>query len=260
MQWKIMSKTEAAAETENWLLMERTEFDDLVHHWNDVIVQSLEDDYIKLRKSVLEVHNQCKKKVENGTIYSNKKDYYLDLFFGIELYIIFKKFGFNIRMASNDQIWIYLSVKVFPDLVHSRYPGVKIKKDGGIEYRNINIERYYKTRRRIYLKVLWWYIYLSLQKDQDGKFDYERTFDVLKDNSTDEIVQIVERSGKSGYRVEVYRELMKFYSEHRDMYDNKRFRQVMVLNTAKTQIVEPELMSGGVETYVEELFTYFDKK
>ena len=81
MQWKIMSKTEAAAETENWLLMERTEFDDLVHHWNDVIVQSLEDDYIKLRKSVLEVHNQCKKKVENGTIYSNKKDYYLDLFF-----------------------------------------------------------------------------------------------------------------------------------------------------------------------------------
>ena len=52
---------------------------------------------------------------------------------------------------------------------------------------------------------------------------------------------------------------MKFYANNRDKYDNKIFRQVMVLNTAKTQIVEPLLMTGGIETYVRELFEYFEK-
>lgn len=260
MEWKIMSKTEAAAETENWLAMERTEFKKLVHSWGDNIIQNLDEDYIKLRMSVLDVCEQCKKKMADNSAYSKKKDYFFDLFFGIELYKIFEQFGFNIRMASNDQIWIYLSVKVFPDLVYCRYPGGKVKTNYGLEYRNINVERFYKSKRRIYLKVIWWYIYLSLQKDQNGMPDYDKTLDILRNNSTDEIVQIVERSGKTGYRTEVYRGLMRFYANHRNIYDNKRFRQVMVLNTARTQVVEPELMINGVEAYIEELFTYFDKK
>ena len=162
-------------------------------------------------------------------------------------------------MASNDQVWIYLCVKVFPDLIHNRYPGHKLKTESGVVQRNINDERFWKTRRRIYLKVLWWYVYLSLQFSKDGKEDLSKTYEVLKDNSTDEIVQIVERSGSAGYRVDVYRALMKYYADNRDRYDNKRFRQVMVLNTAKTQIVEPLLMAGGIEEYIKELFEYFDE-
>ena len=147
---------------------------------------------------------------------------------------------------------------VFPDLVHSRYPGaVKKSADGTAEKINVNEERFWKTRRRIYLKVLWWYIYLSVQTDDNGNEDLDRTVDILKDNSTDEIVQIVERSGTAGYRVDLYRAMMKYYSLHRDIYDNKKFRQVMVLNTARSQIIEPSLMDGGVQTYVRELFEYF---
>ena len=98
-----------------------------------------------------------------------------------------------------------------------------------------------------------------MQTKEDGTEDLEKTFIILSGNSTDEIVQIVERSGPAGYRIDVYRELMRFYAENRDKYDNKIFRQVMVLNTAKTQIVEPLLMTGGIETYVRELFEYFKK-
>ena len=156
-------------------------------------------------------------------------------------------------------MWIYLCVKVFPDLIHNRYPGHKLKTELGVIQRNINEERFWKTRRRIYLKVLWWYVYLSLQFSEDGREDLSKTYEVLKDNSTDEIVQIVERSGSAGYRVDVYRALMKYYADNRDRYDNKRFRQVMVLNTAKTQIVEPLLMAGGIEEYIKELFEYFDE-
>ena len=47
--------------------------------------------------------------------------------------------------------------------------------------------------------------------------------------------------------------------ERDNRYDNKRFRQVMVLNTARTQIVEPQLMAGGIEGYIKELFEYFDE-
>ena len=35
---------------------------------------------------------------------------------------------------------------------------------------------------------------------------------ILKDNSTDEILNLVERSGSDGYRVYVYREIMAEYS------------------------------------------------
>ena len=159
-------------------------------------------------------------------------------------------------MASNDQVWMYLCVKIFPDIVHDRYRGTKVKSENSIVERNVNEERFWKTRRRIYLKVIWWYIYLSMQMDEKGQDDLMATFNILKDNSTDEIVQIVERSGAAGYRVDVYREIMKYYSANRDKYDNTKFRQVMVLNTAKTQVVEPDLIEGGVHVYVKELFEF----
>ena len=56
--------------------------------------------------------------------------------------------------------------------------------------------------------------------------------------------------------MDVYREIMKYYSANRDKYDNTKFRQVMVLNTAKTQVVEPDLIEGGVYVYVKELFEF----
>ena len=89
---------------------------------------------------------------------------------------------------------------------------------------------------------------------EDGTSDLATTARMLRNNSTDEIVQIVERSGTSGYRVEVYREIMRYYSNNRDKYGNEIFRRVMVLNTARSRVVEPELVNGGVRAYVKGLF------
>lgn len=260
MQWEVMSKTDAAQMTGIWQGLGKVEFENMVSGWEETIPESLNEDYITLRKEVIDAHKRAIDEVNTVSSFKSKKEYYTDLKFGIYLYSILKKHGFSVRMASNDQVWMYLCVKVFPDIVHSRYPGTRINTDKGIEYKNINEERFWKTRRRIYLKVLWWYIYLSMQQNEDGTEDLERTFEILEGNSTDEIVQIVERSGPAGYRIDVYRQLMRFYAENRDKYDNKIFRQVMVLNTAKTQIVEPLLMTGGIETYVKELFEYFEKE
>ena len=231
----------------------------MVMEWPATIPQKLNDDYRQLRKDVMQAYTSAREAVLNDANAGTKKEYYTDLRFALNFYDVLKKYDFSLRMASNDQVWIYLCVKVFPDLIHNRYPGHKLKTELGVIQRNINEERFWKTRRRIYLKVLWWYVYLSLQFSEDGREDLSKTYEVLKDNSTDEIVQIVERSGSAGYRVDVYRALMKYYADNRDRYDNKRFRQVMVLNTAKTQIVEPLLMAGGIEEYIKELFEYFDE-
>ena len=260
MEWKVLSKEEAAHIVDGWQLMSSEDFKKMISGWSDILESEIEPEYKELRKSVSFVFEQCKNKIENEPVFRNKKDYYFDLLFGLELYKILEKYGFGIRMASNDQVWIHLCVKIFPDIVSYRYPGDKKQENQDTSQKNANAERFYKTRRRIYLKVLWWYVYLSLVEKEDGNPDYEQTYSILKNNSTDEIVQTVERSGKLGYRVSVYREIMKYYAAHRDIYDNKKFRKIMVLNTARTQLIEPELMSGGVKAYTEELFKYFEGK
>lgn len=259
MQWELLSKSDAEQITAPWQDMAKEKFDSMVAEWPVTIPQRLNDDYRRLRKDVIQAYSNARELALADSNAGIKKEYYTDLRFALSLYDLLKKYDFSLRMASNDQVWIYLCVKVFPDIVHNRYPGYKVRNESGVVQRNINEERFWKTRRRIYPKALWWYVYLSLQFSEDGKEDLLRTFDVLKDNSTDEITQIVERAGTAGYRVDVSRALMKIYAENRDRYDNKRFRQVMVLNTARTQIVEPQLMAGGIEGYIKELFEYFDE-
>ena len=86
------------------------------------------------------------------------------------------------------------------------------------------------------------------------------TYRILENNTTDEVVQLVERAGSAGYRVDVCRVLMKYYYLNRSKYDNKIFRKVMVLNTARSKVVEPTLVNGGAIGYVKELFDYFGRK
>ena len=260
MQWEVMPKSDAKEITGSWQNMPKSSFDSMIFDWEQAILQKLNDEYRELRKQIKEAQQRAVTEVEADPLLKAKREYFTDLKFGIYLYQVLEKNGFSVRLASNDQIWIYFSVAVVPDIVHARYPGTKVKTENGIVFRNVNEDRFWQVRRRIYLKVLWWYIYLSMQVDADGNNDFEKTFEILKDNSTDEIVQLVERAGRYGYRIDVYRELMRFYSENRDKYNNKTFRQVMVLNTARTQVIEPFLMTGGIKTYVRELFEYFESR
>ncbi len=259
MQWEVLSKTDAADITAGWQNKSMAAFSDMVKIWPSIIEKELNNEYLNLRKAIVSSYQQAKKDVANEYAKSGKTEYMTDLLFGVRLYELLKKYQFNVRFASNDQIWIYLSVKVVPDIVNKRFPGTSTKSGTETLHRNINEERFWKTKRRIYLRVLWWYIYLSLQYDENGNEDPVRTIEILNDNTTDEIVQLVERPGPAGYRVEVYRELMRFYAENRTKYANRFFRQVMVLNTARTKVIEPALMSGGISEYVEELFEYFNE-
>lgn len=173
-------------------------------------------------------------------IESKNNSYQVDYIFGLKLYqLLNNNYNMSIRTASSEGVWRCLSVCVVPDLVEMRY---------GLDHP----DRFWKKSKRIWLRVLWWYIHLSWQGDE------ESTRDVLKDNSTDEILQLVDRCGRNGYRVDLYREIMKQYADI-DVNERRKdnvFRRIMVLNTAKVQVIEPALVDGGEIKYVDDLCNY----
>lgn len=182
---------------------------------------------------------------EKNSLLANEKmkinSYAFDLHLGLVFYsLLNESYNFNERLAAQDEIWRYLSLEVFPDLVFDRY--------------GINDQRFYKGTRRIWLKSIWWYIHLSWQGTE------EETLDTLRDNSSDHILQLLDRSGSGGYRAELTRELMRQYKLYSSSKVPELFRRVLKLNTARLNIIEPNLVEGGIKTYVDDLYMYFIKE
>lgn len=197
------------------------------------------EEYKKLREEILDLFVRTLSEIGIDPVDINSKNYayQVDYIFGLKFYqLLNNNYNMNIRIASTDGVWRFLSTCVVPDLVEMRY---------GIEHP----DRYWKKPKRVWLRVIWWYIYLSWQGDE------ELTREVLKDNSTDEILQLVDRCGRDGYRVDLYREIMKKYASMDITYRRKEqiFRKMMVLNTAKVQVIEPALVDGAEIQYVDDL-------
>lgn len=195
----------------------------------------------KLRDSLAETVNTVIASLEESNLVT---EYNIDLYVGLDLYeILNTKFGFCERLASQDDIWRYLSIVIIPDIIHKRH--------------GLKASRYFEHPRRIWLKSLWWYIHLSWQGSK------EKTFEILKHNTTDNIVQLIERTGLNGYRVEFSRKLMsELYYRFKDLPGSQRtslFRRIQKLSTARTKVIEPNLIDGGIDAYVKGLFEYFVK-
>lgn len=226
----------------NWKEIKTEEALDLFQKYCSTRLPDFSDEYSELRDDLYMLFDSAMKElgIKEDEIPQKNNSYQLDLHFGIKLYeTLNTKYGMNVRFASSAGIWRYISVCVVPDLVEKRY---------GIDHP----DRFWKKPKRLWLRVLWWYIYLSWQGTS------QQTINILKDNSTDEILQLVDRCGRGGYRVELYRAMMKKNGEL-DPIERRRkelFRKMMVLNTARVQVVEPALADRGEEGYVDSLFDY----
>lgn len=195
------------------------------------ISSTLSHDMLQLREAFIEARDELYDNYNFDA--AEKLGYHFDLLFGLEVYRILNRgMGFTNRVATNDDVWRYLSVRVIPDIVHSRW--------GKNEARTL-------SSRRIWLKNLWWYIHLSWAGS------LEDTYELLKNNTTDTVVQLVERPGL-GYYTELYRELMKQYADIDDTSRNI-FRRVLKLNTALLPVTYPELMDGGLPSYIAYIFS-----
>ena len=224
-----------------WIDLKKTDSQEIFSSWSQVPEPDYEESYIKLRNDIQIIYESTKTELGLSDAQIAAKGYSFDLLFGVRLYeLLNNSYNLNLRNASNDGIWRYLSLKVVPDIIYHRW--------------GLRPERYWSRGRRTWLKTLWWYVHLSFQGTAD------KTFRVLKNNTADEIVQLVERAGSSGYRVTLYREIMKQYAPiaEKKKESSSLFRKVMKLNTARCKMVEPDLAAGGIEGYVRELFEYFE--
>lgn len=187
-----------------------------------------------------EIKSKLEKNFQEAARTNDVNSYKFDLSFGLELYnILNNEYGMTEREASNDEVWAHLSVCVVPHLVEERWGFA-------------NDVRSYKQSNRIWLKTLWWYVHLSWQGTLSD------TLDILKNNTTDDIVQLVERTGKVGFDVTLYRTIMDRYAKEKgsSLYkaSDNVFRKIMVLNTMYVKTIEPMLYQGGYQGYVEMLF------
>lgn len=202
-------------------------------------------DYLNIRNDLLNKFESIEEEIKTN---KSKSEYMTDLLFGIELYKYFVsgKDGFTMEIAEDPSFWSYLSIRVIPDIVLKRWK----KLDG-------NEGRFFSERTRIWLGQIWWFIHLTFNES------IENTKQILSSEAftTDTIMHLVDRTGSRGVFVEVYREIIKQYSNYdKKSLEGKKisyaqlFKNVMKLNTAKILLFEPPLYEGGITGYVSDLF------
>lgn len=155
---------------------------------------------------------------------------------GLALYRILACHGFTQRQAAADGFWRHLSLEVLPDVVAARWE-------------DRQPARFWSSRSRIWLRVVWWFIHLSWQGSE------EKTRDILDGITTDDMVQLVERPGRHGFRIGLYRAIMRARGARRaHAAGTEQFREIMTLNTVKAVMTEPELHEKGLDGYVAGLY------
>lgn len=185
----------------------------------------LTSEYLQLRNKLLEVIPAFSGSEDQKAIY--------DVEVGLSLYRILMEAGFDVRSASNDGIWRHLSLSVIPDRVESRW----LHRPEA---------RFWRSRSRIWLRALWWLVHLAWQGSESA------TRKALTGVTTDMIVQIIERPGRHGFRVDLARSLFNI----RKVNDatQTQFRALMKLNTARVVVVEPAFFDGGIAGYAKSLY------
>lgn len=155
-----------------------------------------------------------------------------DIDTGLRLYQLLRAEGFTVRAAADDGVWRHLSLCVIPDRVVQRWPE---KPD----------QRFWRSRSRIWLRAVWWITHLAWQGNETNTRAALGTF------TADMVVQLIERPGRHGFRVDLARALFLERSRHAVGEDG--FRAMMKLNTARLMVVAPEFTDGGVAGYATRL-------
>lgn len=229
------------------LRLNRGESEKAMEEWKNSYPQLpvLNKDYTTIRNDLAALFKTVLDKAEKENL--KIQDYNTDVQFGVLLYMYLKKQDwFSVRLASDDGFWRYMSLKVIPDVVTIRWG-----KD--------NDSHYWSTPGRVWLKQIWWYIYLSWKDNEETT----RRIVESPNCSTDTILNFVERTGKKGTCIEAYRWIIYFYSlvpakalsEYNKKGKNHNlFRVVMKLNTARMMVSEPALCIGGCKGYAKKLF------
>lgn len=206
----------------------------------------LSEPYITIRNKLKRKLTEAIEKTERHEHTTRSAEYSVDLDMAEEIFRIMTEYGLSVRDAADEQVWIYISVKVIPDVILERWRWS--------EKKIAHEDRFYANSRRIYPSMLWWYYYISYQDTSSDPITDTRK--ILINNQSDDISQLVERAGTGGYPIKLYKQIMAEYGKR--LLDGRKpdnlLSRVLKLNIIQMQSLEPELTYDGIESYVCELF------
>ena len=202
-----------------------------------------EQEYKDLRNFIYNNYLPLKRELVAGNIKPYDLDYKLSLCF---YDYISSQSWFNSRIAANEDFWRFISMKIIPDIISSRFD-------------QLDKRHFYSKGTRVYPYTLYWYTYLSWQDS------LEKTESVVESSrfSTDTIVGLVERTGRNGTFIILYRKIMGYFATFETAIKLdyiSLFRSVMKLCMAKTQVIDPDLCDGGPNKYAQILINECIKK
>ncbi|MCV2231838.1 hypothetical protein N7548_03250 [Acholeplasma manati] len=215
-----------------------------IHYFETKNIGDLSDEYKQIRIEIMKIFEK----------YKNLKGYEFDYRFAVDFYIIMNEIKTFKPYLTNYDYWRYICLDVAPEVIDFRHPIDDPYKESTKEY-------YYKKNLRMYFPTLYWYVHLSWQNTR------EETLKALEDNTTDTILNLVERPGKKGISIDLFRKIMYYYyhvdKKDRkviDSIDNKSyslFRRVMILHLSKLNTIIPNKYREGIDGYVRMLFASF---
>lgn len=233
---KTLNKIECQNLMREWIACEGTK------------LPPLDDEYSTMREDLHKLFNRT---LKSQNKYKSRFDYYMDVDYGVKLFeYLNQQPWFNLRVATDIGFWRYLSIMVIPDVVEERWGCDKE-------------DHYWRRPARIWLRSIWWYVYIAHYTN----LEETRTTLLKEQFSTDTILNLVERAGRDGMNINVYKNIIKIYSlvKKASLEEFKKnskkgddlFRAVMRLNTARIIVIEPVFYEGGELGYVFSLFESF---
>ena len=184
----------------------------------------------------------------------DKSPYQQDLIYGKRLYKVLSTCEWlDWAVATNRGFWRYLALYTMPQVTYDRFG----PKDGEPLKASALAGHFYAKYERIYPYTLFWIYKICDQGSAEATFEFlsKPCF------STDTILNVVERMGPKGFRLDVYQQIIKKFSEldHAKYLKtigspNMILRALLVEHGIKNSVYIPELFKGGIEEYVEKVF------
>ena len=220
-----MSLKECASIFDNWVKT------DTLPSWDNMSKSQLDEEYQKLREDFIAEYNKQK------TLYEK---YNLDANMSIWFYKYMNdKTWFCDRLACDEDFWRYIAMNVIPEVITDRWT----KSDR---------RHYYSKGTRIYPYTLYWYAHLSLKS---GNIDETKKLLASERLNTDCIVALVERTGRNGTCIELYRHIVDFFcnTDPSKKLDHIHLRRIMKLCMSRIPVMDPDLCPGGSKEYARKL-------
>lgn len=187
--------------------------------------------------------------------FSKMAPYQIDLVYGKKIFELLSSYDwFTWDVATNRGFWRYIALFVMPQCVYERFKSED--SEGNVKMTAL-ASHFYAKWERVYPFTLFWIFKIADQGNPEATFDF-----LSKDCfSTDTILNVIERMGPKGFRLDIYRKILERFSaldfsKYAETIGSPNYvlRALLVEHGIKNSVYVPELCANGIDGYIEKVF------